>query len=77
MTRAQLAIYRQAFDSFIACSNSARLKDECAASWAHDVDPLLTDDDRKTESAQTTAAYYVDLLRTNGGRSKYCEESSA
>jgi hypothetical protein len=34
MVRAQLSIYRQAFDSFVACSNSARLKDECAAGWA-------------------------------------------
>jgi glyoxylase-like metal-dependent hydrolase (beta-lactamase superfamily II) len=77
MIRAQFSIYRQAFDSFIACSNSARLKDECAAAWAHDAGPLLTDDPRQTQSAQATAAYYVDLLRANGGRSKYCEEPLA
>jgi hypothetical protein len=53
---------------------SARLKDECAAGWAHDAGPLLPDDPRATESARATVAYYVDVLRTNGGRSKYCEE---
>jgi glyoxylase-like metal-dependent hydrolase (beta-lactamase superfamily II) len=73
MVRAQFSIYRQAFDSFVACSTSTRLKDECAADWAHDVDPLLADDLRKTDSAKATAAYYVDVLRANGGRSKYCE----
>jgi hypothetical protein len=35
---------------------------------------LLPDDPRGKENARATAAYYVDLLRTNGGRSKYCEE---
>jgi hypothetical protein len=77
LVRAQFSIYRQAFDSFVACSNSARLKDECAAAWAHDAGPLLTDDPRQTQSAQAAAAYYVDLLRANGGRSKYCEEPLA
>jgi len=76
MYRAQLSIYRQAFDSFIGCSNSARLKEECSAAWARDVGPLLTDVPRETERAQTTAAYYVDMLRSNGGRSKYCEAPS-
>ena len=77
MGRAQLSIYRQAFDSFVACAKSARLKEECAAAWAHDVGPLLPDDSRQTQSAQATAAYYVDLLRANGGRSKYCEQPPA
>jgi glyoxylase-like metal-dependent hydrolase (beta-lactamase superfamily II) len=77
MVRAQFLVYRQAFDSFVACSNSARLKDECAAAWAHDVGPLLPDDPRGKENARATAAYYDDLLRTNGGRSKYCEEPPA
>jgi glyoxylase-like metal-dependent hydrolase (beta-lactamase superfamily II) len=74
MLREQFSIYRRAFDSFVACSNSVRPKDQCAADWAHDIDPLLTDDSRKTQSAQATAAYYVEMLRTNGGRSRYCEQ---
>jgi glyoxylase-like metal-dependent hydrolase (beta-lactamase superfamily II) len=74
MFREQFSIYRQAFGSFVACSNSRRPKDLCAAGWAHDIGPLLGGDSRKTERAQATAAYYLDMLRANGGRSRYCEQ---
>jgi glyoxylase-like metal-dependent hydrolase (beta-lactamase superfamily II) len=76
MTRVQLALYRQAFDSFIACAKSTRLTDECASGWAQGVRSLLDPELHEIRAAKGMAAYYVDMLRANGGRSKYCNVPS-
>ena len=73
MTQMQFLLYRQAFETFIDCANSAALNEECAAHWARSVQPLLTPDSQEGQRAKGTARYYVDMLRANGGRSKYCE----
>jgi glyoxylase-like metal-dependent hydrolase (beta-lactamase superfamily II) len=73
MTRAQFKVYEAAFDEFIDCSKSTGPEAECAARWAHAVQPLLGQAPLAEEGAQRTAAYYVGMLRANGGRSKYCE----
>jgi glyoxylase-like metal-dependent hydrolase (beta-lactamase superfamily II) len=70
---AQVALYRRAFESFIACADSARPDSECGAGWADDVKPLLAPDGSDAKRAAAMAAEYVQMLRTNGGRSKYCE----
>jgi glyoxylase-like metal-dependent hydrolase (beta-lactamase superfamily II) len=70
---AQFALYRRAFESFIDCSNSARPKEECGADWTSSVGPLLAPGLDEAQRAKKIAAYYVDMLRANGGRSKYCE----
>jgi len=77
MTRAQFLQYRGAFDAFIDCSNSTRTGEECAARWSESISPLLSDDPLERKRAEGYAAYYVDLLRSNGGRSKYCSSTSA
>jgi glyoxylase-like metal-dependent hydrolase (beta-lactamase superfamily II) len=77
MNRAQFLQYRSAFAAFIDCSNSVLPGDECAARWAESIRPLLADDPLERQRAERTAAYYVDSLRSNGGRSKYCSSNTA
>lgn len=73
MSQMQFLLYRQAFETFIDCANSATAKEECASRWASSVQPLLTPNSQEGRQAKGTAGYYVDMLRANGGRSKYCE----
>jgi len=75
LTRAQFLLYQAAFGAFISCSNSARPQDECATAWTDSIRTLLADDPREQQQAHGMAAYYIGLLRANGGRSKYCESS--
>ena len=75
LTRAQFLLYQDAFGAFIACSNSARSPDDCASAWTDSVSTLLADDPVEQRRARGMAAYYVDMLRANGGRSKYCRSS--
>lgn len=72
MTRAQFLLYQAAFEAFVECSGSTTTGDECAARWADSIRPLLGDDALEHKRARGMAAYYVDLLRANGGRSKHC-----
>ena len=46
--------------------------DECATAWTDSIRTLLADDPREQQRARGMAAYYVDVLRANGGRSKFC-----
>jgi hypothetical protein len=75
LTRAQFLLYQTAFEAFIACSNSARPEDECATAWADSIRTLLPDDPPEQQRARGMAAYYVGMLRANGGRSKFCEST--
>jgi len=72
MNRAQFLLYQAAFETFIDCSSSTRPEDECASGWAESIRPLLSDDPREQRQAKGMAAYYVGVLRANGGRSNYC-----
>ena len=72
MTRAQFQLYQTAFDAFIACASSARPQGECASGWADSIRTLLADDPAEQQRARGMAAYYVEMLRANGGRSKFC-----
>lgn len=74
MDRAQFARYRRAFEAFIDCSGSDRPRAACAAGWASDVQPLLGTGQDELQRARSMAGYYVDALRTGGGRSPYCNE---
>lgn len=73
MSRAEFQLYRDAFDAFIDCANSARTADDCAAAWTASISSLLGKDPRERQRAQGMTAYYVGMLRANGGRSKYCK----
>jgi len=73
LTRAELADYRTAFDGLIACAKSTETPTVCADGWVNAVAGMgkMAEDDRKM--ARGMAAYYVaDVLRPNGGNSKYC-----
>jgi len=72
MSHAQFALYRKSFEAFIGCADSGRPAGECASAWADAVLPLLGNDAPGRQRAQDTAAYYVGMLRANGGRSRYC-----
>jgi glyoxylase-like metal-dependent hydrolase (beta-lactamase superfamily II) len=73
MTPAQFQLYQAAFEAFIECANSARPQGECASDWADSIKTLLADDPAEQRRARGMAAYYVDMLRANDGRSKFCE----
>ena len=75
MTRAQFQLYQAAFEAFIACASSARPQGECASEWADSIRTLVADDPAELQRARGMAAYYVDMLRANGGRSKFCEST--
>lgn len=72
LTPTQFDLYREAFAAFVDCAGSSRPADECASQWAGSVKPLLDGDPADAERAQRMAAYYVGMLRANGGRSRYC-----
>jgi glyoxylase-like metal-dependent hydrolase (beta-lactamase superfamily II) len=72
MTREQFLLYQAAFEAFVECSGSTSTGDECAARWSDSIRPLLGEDALEQKQARGMAAYYVDLLRANGGRSKHC-----
>jgi glyoxylase-like metal-dependent hydrolase (beta-lactamase superfamily II) len=73
MTRAQVAVYHTSLVAFLDCARSARPAAECSAQWLAAVRPLLSGDAAETALATGLTSYYVDLLRTNGGRSAYCK----
>jgi glyoxylase-like metal-dependent hydrolase (beta-lactamase superfamily II) len=73
MSPAQFSSYRQEFGAFIACSTASDAKAECAAQWSQGVGSLPGQDPREMQLARGMAEYYVEMLRANGGRSKYCE----
>jgi glyoxylase-like metal-dependent hydrolase (beta-lactamase superfamily II) len=71
MTRASFNTYRMALGGFVDCVRSAKAPQECAAAWALGVNALLAGEDER-KSARGMSAYYVKMLRENGGKSKDC-----
>jgi glyoxylase-like metal-dependent hydrolase (beta-lactamase superfamily II) len=76
LTHVEFATYQLSFERFLECAASARGNDDCGAQWARDVGPLIGHDDAVRHRAEQGAAYYVDLIRSGGGRSRYCEEAN-
>ena len=72
MSPAQFSSYRREFASFLICANSDRAKQACASAWTQGIASLLTEDPHELQRADAMAGYYVDMLRANGGRSRYC-----
>lgn len=72
LTHAQVARYRDAFEAFVACSASARPSQVCAIEWAEGLKSWLQGAPFDAARAATVAVYYVELLRANGGKSRYC-----
>lgn len=77
MSRAQVAVYRNALAAFIACAASNEPKAKCSAGWLQAAAPLLSGEADESAHAQSLTNYYVDMLRANGGRSEYCKATAA
>ena len=73
LTRQQVVLYQHAFDAFIACSGSSESQQLCANQWADSLMVLLAGQPFDAVRAGKVASYYVDLLRANGGKSRYCQ----
>lgn len=76
LSRTQFATWRTAFDALIDCAAGDRDKQQCAADWTAAVRPMLEPGDIGGRAQQLTADY-VDLLRKNGGKSPYCDDTAA
>ncbi len=72
MSRAQFDVWREAFNRFVDCVQGASGAALCAAAWADGIAPFNGADERARKQSLGYAAYYVGLLRENGGRSKDC-----
>lgn len=73
LTRPQVVLYQHAFDAFIACAGSSDSQQLCTNQWAESLKVLLAGQPFDAIRAGKVASYYVDLLRANGGRSRYCQ----
>lgn len=77
MDWAQFATYRQAFGAFLDCVASDADASACASAWSTNIADFIAGDERAQIMAPQMAAYYVDFLRANGGRSPDCAAASA
>lgn len=73
MNRAQFLQWRQAFDNFVDCGRSTRLKEECVAAWKRDAAPFI--DAEHSDYVTEAAGYYLDTrLRSSlEEQEKYCK----
>ena len=76
MDRPMFAAYRTAFDSLIDCAAGQAPKTVCAAAWTQAVRPLLGPDEIDRRRSQAMTESYVDLLRSHGGKSGFCESAT-
>ncbi len=73
MDRKLFAAYRSAFDSLIDCAAGQSPKAACAAAWTQAVRPMLGTDVIDLRRSQAMTESYIDLLRSHGGKSGFCE----
>lgn len=71
MNRAQFNLYRTAFAAFIDCAASEAEPGACAGAWREAMTPFLGTQ-QSLNTARGMAEYYVDYLRSNGGKSPDC-----
>ena len=69
----QFSSYHAAFDALIACSKSDAAVQACANAWVDAVTPITKMSPAQMGGALNMTKYYVaNVLRKNGGNSKYC-----
>lgn len=73
MNRDQFATYRTAFNAFVDCAHSNLEKALCAANWTKAIASLRGPEPADDPRPASMAEYYVDMLRANGGNSKFCK----
>lgn len=73
LSRAGFSAYRRAFDALAACSASAETAERCADAWIAAVTTIgALDDVARRQGRAMTTRYITDVLRPNGGNSRYC-----
>jgi glyoxylase-like metal-dependent hydrolase (beta-lactamase superfamily II) len=77
MNRAQFLQWKQAFDNFVDCGSSTRLKEECVAGWKRDAAPFIDAD--HSEYVTEAVGYYLDtrLRSPPEEQQKYCKPPKA
>jgi len=73
MTRAQFLQWKGAFDRFVDCGRSTRMKEECVAGWKRDAAPFI--DAEHSDYVTEAAGYYLDtrLRSSSEEQEKYCK----
>jgi glyoxylase-like metal-dependent hydrolase (beta-lactamase superfamily II) len=73
LTRVDFEGYRKAFDALMACSKTEAKAESCADAWIDATAAMggLSSND-KARGREMTVYYVSDVLRANGGNSKYC-----
>jgi len=72
MDRAQFLQWKGAFNAFVDCGKSARLKEECIAGWQRDAAPFI-DASHRQYVAQAAGYYLETRLRSSPEEQrKYC-----
>jgi glyoxylase-like metal-dependent hydrolase (beta-lactamase superfamily II) len=73
MNRAQFLQWKTAFDNFVDCGRSTRLKEECVAAWKRDAAPFI--DAEHGDYVTEAATYYLDtrLRSSPEEQQKYCK----
>lgn len=62
MTRADITLYRDAFNALLTCAASVQPAGDCAASWSSAATPLLDGRSGDAEQAAAYARYYVENI---------------
>jgi glyoxylase-like metal-dependent hydrolase (beta-lactamase superfamily II) len=72
MHRAQFLQWKTAFDHFVDCGHSARVKEECVADWKREAAPFI--DAQHSAYVIEAAKYYLDtrLRSSPEEQQKYC-----
>jgi glyoxylase-like metal-dependent hydrolase (beta-lactamase superfamily II) len=73
MTRADVTLYRDAFDALLACASGSATAGSCADQWSEAAAPLLDEATDNVGEARVYAGYYVDnVLRKPGAKPPWC-----
>lgn len=73
MNRSRFLQWKGAFDRFVDCGRSTKLKDECVAGWKRDAAPFI--DASHADYVAEAAGYYLEtrLRSSPEEQQKYCE----
>jgi glyoxylase-like metal-dependent hydrolase (beta-lactamase superfamily II) len=72
MSRAQFDSYRQSFGTFVSCVRSETPSARCSEGWVQGMSSVIGDDPDRRKAIAANMDYYVDYLRTNGGKAPDC-----
>ncbi len=73
MDRARFLQWKTAFERFVDCGHSTRLKEECVAGWKRDAAPFI--DDAHGDYVTDAAGYYLEsrLRSSHEEQQRYCK----